>query len=216
MLVIILVVGFLAVSGQSNGVPKKKEKTMDNKHSAIYLAGGCFWGTEHFLKQIQGVVSTEVGYANGHTKNPSYEEVCTGKTGFAETVKILYDPSQVALQTILELYFLTIDPTSLNRQGGDRGEQYRTGIYYTSAKDVDIIKASLKTLEGKYTEPLVIEVKPLSNFYVAEDYHQAYLEKNKNGYCHISPELFAVAKNAHKVPSKDKNNYSKPDEQTLR
>ena len=96
----------------------------------IYLAGGCFWGAEHFLKQIEGVEATEVGYANGHTDRPTYEEVCTDKTGFAETVRVVYDPARVGLAFLLDLYFKAIDPTSVNQQGGDRGTQYRTGIYY--------------------------------------------------------------------------------------
>ena len=109
------------------------------KLNEIYFAGGCFWGTEHFLKQIRGVKSTEVGYANGKIKNPTYEQVCNDNTGFAETVKVIYDPQELNLGLLLDLYFKTIDPTSLNRQGNDRGSQYRTGIYYTDKTDLPVI-----------------------------------------------------------------------------
>lgn len=160
----------------------------------IYLAGGCFWGTEHFLKLINGVISTQVGYANGTTATPTYKEVCTGTTGHAETVKVIYDPLIVSLDTILELFFKTIDPTSINKQGGDCGIQYRTGIYYTNTADIPIIEAALIKLGEKYNTPIAIEVKPLTNFYSAEDYHQAYLDKNPAGYCHIDPSLFELAK----------------------
>ena len=138
----------------------------------IYLAGGCFWGTEHFFKQVRGVISTEVGYANGHTSRPSYEEVCSHTTGFAEAVHITYAPDQVSLSKLLELYFLTIDPTSLNKQGGDVGDQYRTGIYYTDTADLPTIKTAIATLQRQHTQPIVIEVEPLRNFYDAETYHQ--------------------------------------------
>lgn len=174
----------------------------------IYLAGGCFWGTEHFFKQVRGVISTEVGYANGHTSNPSYEEVCSHTTGFAETVHVTYAPDQVSLDKLLELYFLTIDPTSLNRQGGDIGDQYRTGIYYTDATDLPTIQRALKSLQSKHTQPIAIEVDSLRSFYRAEDYHQDYLDKNPSGYCHISPELFRIAREA--------NAYVKPSDEELR
>ena len=107
-----------------------------NTKAEIYLAGGCFWGTEHYLKQIEGVTETQTGYANGHGKNPSYQEVCTDKTGFAEAVRVVYDPERLPLSLLLQLYFKSINPTSLNRQGNDIGTQYRTGIYYTTADDL--------------------------------------------------------------------------------
>lgn len=166
--------------------------------SEIYLAGGCFWGTEHFLKLINGVLSTQVGYANGTTATPTYKEVCTGTTGHAETVKVTYNPAILTLDTILDLYFKTIDPTSTNRQGADSGLQYRTGIYYTNTADIPSIEAAIKKLGTEYSSPIAIEIKPLSNFYAAEDYHQAYLDKNSNGYCHINPQLFALAKKANR------------------
>ncbi len=171
---------------------------MERKENAeIYLAGGCFWGTEHFLKQIRGVESTEVGYANSHVANPTYKEVCTGNTGAAETVKVVYNPQIVKLQLLLELYFQTIDPTSVNRQGGDSGLQYRTGIYYTDKEDLPVIEAAIHELAKAYTDPIAIEIELLVNFYAAEDYHQDYLDKNVNGYCHINPKLFELARKAN-------------------
>ena len=155
----------------------------------IYLAGGCFWGTEHYIKQIEGVTQTEVGYANGTTPDPTYEEVYTDRTGYAETVRIAYDEKQVSLATILELYFYSIDPTSLNRQGGDCGTRYRTGIYYTCDNDLPAIEAIYNKVAAQHTEPLAVEVEPLRNFYPAEEYHQDYLDKNPQGYCHIPRAL---------------------------
>lgn len=152
------------------------------KTSEIYLAGGCFWGTEHFLKQIRGVKHTEVGYANGNTASPTYKEVCTDKTGFAETVKVVYNPQEVSLELLLNLYFQTIDPTSINRQGHDQGTQYRTGIYYTDKADLTIIQNAVCELAKEYSRPLALEVEPLKNFYNAEEYHQNYLDKNPDGY----------------------------------
>lgn len=162
----------------------------------IYLAGGCFWGTEHFLKLLKGVTGTEAGYANGVKENPTYKEVKSGTTHHAETVKTIYNPQEISLDKILDLFFKTIDPTSLNRQGEDRGIQYRTGIYYTHATDLPVIKAAVTKLAEQYSAPLAIEIKPLKNFYNAETYHQDYLDKNPGGYCHIAPELFELARKA--------------------
>lgn len=184
----------------------------------IYLAGGCFWGTEHFLKQIRGVESTQAGYANSIVANPSYEQVCSGKTDAAEAVKVVYDPETLDLSTLLELYFKTIDPTSLNRQGNDRGTQYRTGIYYTNPEDLPVIQCAVKALAAQYKEPIAIEVKPLKNFYPAETYHQDYLDKNPNGYCHINPALFDLARkaNAPKANAPETKTFQKPADATLR
>ncbi|MCH5223329.1 MAG: peptide-methionine (R)-S-oxide reductase MsrB [Muribaculaceae bacterium] len=160
----------------------------------IYLAGGCFWGTEHFMSMVHGVEHAEVGYANSNVPNPSYQQVCTGRTGAAETVKVEYDANEVSLPFLLSLYYQTIDPTSLNKQGNDRGTQYRTGIYYTDPAELPVIEKSLEELQKHYSKPLAIEVGPLKNFYPAEDYHQDYLDKNPGGYCHISPGLFKLAR----------------------
>lgn len=176
-----------------------KSKNTTKTNSEIYFAGGCFWGTEYFFKQIGGVVATEVGYANSYKENPTYTEVCSGDTHAAETVKVTYNPSLVSLSKLTELYFKTIDPTSLNKQGGDIGTQYRTGIYYTNPQDIAVIQEVIQELAKQYSSPIVVEVLPLENFYSAETYHQAYLEKNPQGYCHISPELFEMARKANPI-----------------
>lgn len=163
----------------------------------IYFAGGCFWGTEHFLKQIRGVEQTQAGYANGAVENPTYEQVCEDNTGFAEAVQVRYDPLVVGLDLLINLFFKTIDPTSINRQGGDRGTQYRTGIYYTDVTDLPCIEAALAAQAAHYSKPLVVEIEPLTNFYPAESYHQHYLDKNPNGYCHLNPALFELARGAN-------------------
>ncbi len=160
----------------------------------IYLAGGCFWGTEKYLENIPGVLSTEVGYANGNTVNPTYKEVCYNNTGHAETVKVEYDDDRIGLLYILELYYDVINPVSINRQGGDIGSQYRTGIYYIDDKDEAIIHGSINELQKKYKDKIAIEVKPLDNYYKAEEYHQKYLDKNPEGYCHIGADKFEKAK----------------------
>ncbi|MDE5627647.1 MAG: peptide-methionine (S)-S-oxide reductase MsrA [Candidatus Amulumruptor sp.] len=160
----------------------------------IYLAGGCFWGTEHFMGLIPGVTATEVGYANSNTPDPSYQLVCTGTTDAAETVRVDYDPERVTLRRILDLYFLTIDPTSVNRQGGDSGTQYRTGIYYTDPDDAPTVDAALVDLAARCSGPIAVESGRLVNFYPAEKYHQGYLDANHGGYCHINPALFDIAR----------------------
>ena len=163
----------------------------------IYLAGGCFWGTEHFFKQIRGVIETEVGFANGHTENPTYQEVYTDKTGFAETVLVKYNPDVVSLEFLLQMYFVAIDPTSLNKQGHDEGTRYRTGIYYTDSADLAIINKVYEAEQQKYAQPFAVERLPLENYYPAEDYHQDYLDKNPDGYCHLPLELFEFARKAN-------------------
>ena len=165
----------------------------------IYLAGGCFWGTEHFFKQIRGVIETEVGFANGHTENPTYQEVYTDKTGFAETVLVKYDPDVVSLEFLLQMYFVAIDPTSLNKQGHDEGTRYRTGIYYTDSADLAIINKVYEAEQQKYSQPFAVERLPLENYYPAEDYHQDYLDKNPDGYCHLPLELFEFARKANQA-----------------
>ncbi len=160
----------------------------------LYLAGGCFWGLERYFWDINGILETQVGYANGKTNNPSYEDVCYRGTGHAETVKIIYNPIVIGLELILTLYYDAIDPTAVNRQGGDRGTQYRTGIYYTDIQDKDIIDRSIQDLSMKNTKPIAIEVLPLINYSPAEEYHQKYLLKNPNGYCHIGNDKIKKAK----------------------
>lgn len=164
----------------------------------IYFAGGCFWGTEHYFKQIDGVISTDVGYANGVTANPTYEEVYTDTTGHAECVHITYDETRVDLELLVEMFFHSIDPTSLNRQGGDCGTRYRTGIYYTDSADLQLIERVYNRVQESIGEPLAVELQPLECFYSAEEYHQDYLDKNPSGYCHIPMALMIMAREANK------------------
>ena len=151
----------------------------------IVLGGGCFWGMEAYFKRFEGVLKTEVGYANGHTVDPTYKEVCSNTTGHAEVLYIEYDPSVITLEFLLMHLWKVIDPTLLNRQGGDIGSQYRTGIYYYDEADLSIIEASKNAEQLKYEKPIVTEVGPLLVYYPAEEYHQDYLTKNPGGYCHI-------------------------------
>ncbi len=183
----------------------------------IYVAGGCFWGTEYLIRLIDGVVSTEVGYANGSTANPTYGDVCAS-SGHAETVHVVYEPEKVALDHILEAYFLSIDPTSINRQGNDRGIQYRTGIYYSDERDLETIRAELDELQRRCEEPLAIELAPIVNFYRAEEEHQDYLTKNPGGYCHIRPATFEAVKRMNEPPLEHTRAtvYSKPSDEELR
>ena len=162
----------------------------------IYLAGGCFWGTEHYFKQVEGVVETEVGFANGHTENPTYEEVYTDETGYAETVHVKYNPEVVSLRFLLQLYFKAIDPVSLNKQGHDEGTRYRTGIYYTESADLPVVNEVFDEVQRHYDQPLAVERQPLERFFTADEYHQDYLDKNPTGYCHLPLSLFQFAKAA--------------------
>lgn len=159
----------------------------------IYLAGGCFWGVQKYFDQFKGVISTEVGYANGPDLAPSYEEVCKS-SGHAETVKVEYDESVISLTELLKYYFLVIDPTSINKQGNDIGIQYRTGIYYTSEDQFQEARGAYESEEQKAGGKLAVELEPLRNFFTAEKYHQKYLKKNPGGYCHIPGELFNLEK----------------------
>jgi peptide methionine sulfoxide reductase msrA/msrB len=166
----------------------------------IYLAGGCFWGLEKYISSIPGVISTSVGYANGRTENPTYKEVCFMGTGHAETVKVNYDETKISLGFLLEAFFGAIDPTTLNRQGNDTGEQYRSGIYYTDGEDAAAITDALDRLREELGEDVATECLPLSGYYEAEEYHQKYLDKNPSGYCHIGPDLIEKAR-SHRDPS---------------
>jgi len=151
----------------------------------IVLAGGCFWGMEAYFKRLKGVAKTEVGYANGQTTDPTYQEVCTNTTGHAEVLYIEYDEALISLDMLLSHLWKVIDPTVLNRQGGDIGSQYRTGIYYTDLEDLETIQNSRDTEQGKHDKTIVTEIEPLACYYAAEEYHQDYLTKNPGGYCHI-------------------------------
>jgi methionine-S-sulfoxide reductase len=155
----------------------------------IYLAGGCFWGMQKYFDGFSGIIKTEVGYANGPDIAPSYEEVCRS-SGHAETLKIEYDENRISLEEILLAYFKVIDPVSVNRQGGDVGIQYRTGIFYTESGQLEAINAVYNQEETKAGKPLAVIVEEIKNFFPAEEYHQKYLDKNPDGYCHIPKEYF--------------------------
>ena len=158
----------------------------------IYFAGGCFWGTQKYFDQFEGVTRTEAGYANGPDNAPSYQDVCAS-SGHAETVLVEFDESIISLEKLINCYFLVIDPTSVNRQGHDTGIQYRTGIYYSDPDMLGTILKEYKKEEELVGEPLAVEVKPLENFFTAEEYHQKYLDKNPAGYCHIPAKFFTLA-----------------------
>jgi len=160
----------------------------------IYLAGGCFWGVQKFFDQFEGVKRTEVGYANGPEGAPSYQDVCNS-SGHAETVRIDYDETSLPLTKLLSYYFMAIDPLAVDRQGNDRGVQYRTGIYYTAEDQRPEIDAVYREQEARAGAKLAVEVEPLRCFYTAEEYHQKYLDKNPGGYCHLAPALFHLAQN---------------------
>lgn len=150
----------------------------------IYLAGGCFWGVEAYFKEINGVVDTEVGYANGKTDQTNYQEVAI--TDHAETVLVKYNDEVISLEKLLEYLYYIIDPYSINKQGNDKGRQYRTGIYSKDDKDVEFAKDFLNKKQEESDKEIRVEVEDLRNFVIAEDYHQDYLEKNPTGYCHIN------------------------------
>ena len=172
---------------QKEGVYYKDKGKAINTRS-IYLAGGCFWGIEAYMERVDGVVDAVSGYANGNTANPSYEQVIRG-SGHAETVKVTYDADKIDLDTVLKYYFRVVDPTSVNKQGNDRGVQYRSGVYYTDKEDKAVIDAALKRVQSQYKQKVVVENEALDNFYLAEAYHQDYLAKNPNGYCHVDLSL---------------------------
>ena len=152
----------------------------------ITLGGGCFWCTEAVFVNVKGITDVESGYSNGHVVRPTYEQVCTGDTGHNEVVKLVFDPAQISLREIFEIFFVIHDPTTLNRQGNDSGTQYRSGIYYSSPEQAVVAQAVISemTQSGVYNRPVVTEVVPLTNYSAAEDYHQDFFARNPNqGYC---------------------------------
>jgi len=189
--------------GRVNAVKKDIDRLKDDL-SEIWLAGGCFWGVEEYFSRIDGVLETSVGYANGTTENPGYYDIAVA--GHAETVYIRYDSDRVSLEDLLEYYFRIIDPTSMNKQGNDIGKQYRTGIYYTDESEKNTIMEFISREQEKYKAPIVTEVKPLENYYPAEEYHQDYLKKNPSGYCHID---FSSLQQPAK-PKVEADSYKKP------
>lgn len=181
------------------------------KRKEIFYAGGCFWGVEAYFSRIPGVYHVTVGYANGTAGHPTYEEVCSHTTGHAETVHVVYDPELVSLRTLTEHFFSVINPLTPNRQGNDVGDQYRTGIYYTDEEDLETLLAVMDEEQKNYSEPIVTELLPLQCYYLAEEYHQDYLEKNPGGYCHID---FSGLSDFEQLV--DPAAYSKPSDEELR
>ncbi|RBP98781.1 peptide-methionine (R)-S-oxide reductase MsrB [Bifidobacterium xylocopae] len=166
----------------------------DRKLESVYLAGGCFWGMERYLQGVSGVRSTRVGYAQSNVEEPSYDQVCSGRTGAVECVEVIYDPTMVGLRTIVLLFLDAIDPFSVDRQGNDRGRQYRSGMYWEPGYRADqepVFRSALKRLEEREGRKPAVEVAELRNFYQAEESHQDYLRKHPGGYCHISSERMA-------------------------
>ncbi|CAM3705490.1 peptide-methionine (S)-S-oxide reductase MsrA [Erysipelothrix urinaevulpis] len=158
-------------------------------YKTLFLAGGCFWGVEAYFQQIEGVLNTGVGYAQGHVEEPTYQQVSSGNTGHTETVMISYDPTILELTTLLDHFFRIINPYSLNKQGNDVGTQYRSGIYYAHDEDLSVILNYVKALQKQSDQQIVVEVKTLENYYRAEEYHQHYLDNNPGAYCHIDLSL---------------------------
>ncbi|RAZ66490.1 peptide-methionine (R)-S-oxide reductase MsrB [Planococcus maitriensis] len=179
----------------------------------IWFAGGCFWGVEAYMARIYGVYDVTSGYAGGTIEDPTYEEVLTGDTGYAETVHLRYDPERVSLEELLDRYFLIIDPTLVDQQGNDRGNQYRTAIFYNDPAAVSTIDKAIAEEQQKYEKPIVTEVEPLRNYYLAENYHQDYLEKNPDGYCHVD---FTSLEDQEVPQLVDPADYPKPDEGEIR
>lgn len=209
IMMVVLVIVIFSACGVDNKVEENamKDKEILEKDivlDEIWLAGGCFWGVEAYMTKIEGVVDVTSGYANGSKKNPSYKEVVAG-SGHAETVHVTYDTNRVSLEKLLIYYFKVVDPTSLNKQGNDVGVSYRSGIYYKNEKDVNIINKIIASEQKKYSSPIVTEVLKLDGYYLAEDYHQDYLDKNPNGYCHID-----FSKLDEEVVIVDKEEYEKP------
>ena len=161
----------------------------EQSYKEIYFAGGCFWGVEAYFNQLKGVIGTESGYAQGLTVNPSYEEVSTGRTGFTETVRIVYDPNIISLESLCDHYFRIIDPFALNKQGNDIGTQYRTGIYFVDNKELSFLESIYKAYQCQSSKEFAVELESLKNYYPAEDYHQDYLAKNPGSYCHVDLNL---------------------------
>jgi peptide methionine sulfoxide reductase msrA/msrB len=228
IIIVVLLIGYLVFTGMNNDSKleseslegeeinqemRKEVEVMPNyknsKFKEIYLAGGCFWGVEAYFDKILGVEYTEVGYANGKTEDTSYQEI--DSTGHAETVRVVYDPEVVELEEILEYYFKIIDPTILNRQGNDIGTQYRTGIFYKNEDDEQVISNFIESIKSEYDSEIVTEVEPLENFVIGEEYHQDYLEKNPNGYCHIN-----LSDIPNRKPEINPSDYEKPSEQEIK
>ena len=202
----------METAGQSSDTSGEESMYMDTTEHVIYLAGGCFWGMEQLMQSIPGVIDAQSGYANGTCEaDADYRTVCKGGTGFRETVRVEYDPEQVSLDALLLAYFYVIDPTVENRQGNDVGSQYQTGVYYTNDRARETVERIAEIERGR-SKKFYVEIGPLKNYYPAEEYHQDYLEKNPNGYCHIpraEMELFSKLRI-------DPGDYQKPAAESIR
>ncbi|MCK9254080.1 MAG: peptide-methionine (R)-S-oxide reductase MsrB [Clostridiales bacterium] len=198
--------------------PNRRIDYSNSRLADIWLAGGCFWGVQAYMARVPGVAETSVGYANGLTDNPSYEDVCRRNTGHAETVHVRYDPDRISLRDLLGYFFQIIDPTSLNRQGNDVGSQYRTGIYYLDQADLPAIQSVLAEEQKKYKRQIMTEVELLRRYDLAEAYHQDYLEKNPNGYCHVRFDSLdqAAAQTSILQPLIDPARFLRPSDAELR
>ena len=231
---LLLIIAFTSCAALNKNASKNKEQSQDNTASSvaaddskesnivavlnkgdsiqkIYFAGGCFWGVEEYFSRIDGVLDSISGYANGTTSNPTYEDVITHTTGFAETVEVTYDETIVSLEQLIGYYLKIVDPVSVNKQGNDVGDNYRSGIYYIRETDKIVISTLLEIEQNKYEKPIVIENLPLDSFYLAEEYHQDYLKKNPNGYCHI--DLNAYQEGVIVINPED---YKKPSDAYLK
>lgn len=229
ILIALVLIGALLIRNFDRNGEEKMQKddlnlvgeSVEDNLEVIYLAGGCFWGVDAFFDRIEGVVGVRSGYANGDTVNPTYDDVLYKKTNHAETVEVKYDPTKTDLTNILLYYFKIIDPLTLNRQGNDRGSQYRTGIYYTKKEEVETINKIIEKEQKKYDKEIVVEVEPIRSFYLAEEYHQDYLSKNPSGYCHIDLNLAEEAIDREepfvgKEPSEEDDSFQKPSDKELR
>ena len=192
-----------------------KQSINGQKLKDIYYAGGCFWGMQEYFSRIPGVYGTDVGYANGTVPHPTYEQVCSGKTGHAETVHVRYDPTVVNLNTLTELFFKVIDPVSYNKQGNDTGSQYRTGIYFVEDTDRDVSVGVMHRIQAQYRQPLAVELLPLANYSPAEEHHQEYLKKHPGGYCHISFDSLKEPRTVSQTVLAPRR-YAKPSDAVLR
>lgn len=211
-LCLVLLGGVLLYGALSFGLPKNVEMKMPEPgQKLIYFAGGCFWGVQEYYSRIPGVAETISGYAQSQVPNPSYDIVCSGKTGAAETVRVLYNADQVDLQTLVRQFFRIINPYTADRQGNDVGRQYRPGIFYMDADDRRVIEGVVADLQKQSKRPFVVEVEKLQSFYPAEKYHQDYLKKNPGGYCHIDFSSLKDLEAKNDRPQK----YAKPSREEL-
>jgi peptide-methionine (S)-S-oxide reductase len=181
------ILGVASITLQAAETVKTDTASAPGKLETIVVGGGCFWCTEAVYQRLDGVKKVVSGYSGGHVKNPTYEQICTKTTGHAEVIKIDYDPAKAPLSKVLDVFFLAHDPTTLNRQGNDVGPQYRSVIYYANEEQKKAAEAAKDRAKGEYPNPIVTEIAPLQEFYVAEDYHQNYynLNKNSNPYCSL-------------------------------